>query len=227
MSYIAGDPGPRSQLGPGPWRVVGALLLLLLVVLAAALHSVVRADDAPAPPAAAPADHALTWVRVGEQPVPVSTSHGPRITHGGLAAGFAHDELGAVIAAINISTRLTRSAGPDVYEPTARHQCVGDVAAAMATIAVQTGTATPGTTTPGAATPSEFFYRITGGDPHGDTATIALAARSPQATAQGGYAALERTVVWIHRDWRMQLPTSPPHLTDSVDGYTSLGTIHG
>jgi hypothetical protein len=75
--------------------------------------------------------------------------------------------------------------------------------------------------------PSEFFYRIIGGDPHADTVTLALAARSPQATAQGGYAALERTVVWIHRDWRMQLPTTPPHLTGSVDGYTTLGTIHG
>jgi hypothetical protein len=34
-------------------------------------------------------------------------------------------------------------------------------------------------------------------------------------------------VHWIHRDWRIQLPTTPPHLTDSVDGYTTLGTIHG
>ena len=147
MSYIAGDPGSRPRLGRGPWWVVGALLVLL-VVLAAALHSVVRADDAPTPPAAAPpADNALTWVRVGDQPVPMSTSHGPRIRHGGLAAGFAHDELGAVIAAINISTRLTGSAGPDVYEPTVRHQCVGDIPAALATIAVQTSTATPGTAT--------------------------------------------------------------------------------
>ena len=231
MSYIAGDPGPRRRLGRGPWWAVGALLAVL-VVLAAALLGVARAgvggtDETPTPPAAPAARDTVTWVRVADQPVPVSLSHGPRMRHGGLAAGFAHDELGAVIAAINISTRLTGSAGPDVYEPTARHQCVGDVAAAMATIAVQAGTATPGTTTPGAATPSEFFYRITGGDPHGDTVTIALAARSPQATAQGGYAALERTVVWIHQDWRLQLPAAPPHLTDSVDGYTSLGTIHG
>ena len=202
-------------------------LLAVLVVLAAALLGVARAgvgstDETPTLPAAPAAEDSMTWVRVADQPVPVSTAHGPRMRHGGLAAGFAHDELGAVIAAINISTRLTGSAGPDVYEPTARHQCVGDIAAALATIAVQTGTATPG-----AATPSEFLYRITGGDPHGDTATIALAARSPQATAQGGYAELERTVHWIHRDWRIQLPATPPHLTDSVDGYTTLGTIHG
>ena len=52
MSYIAGDPGPRPRLGRGPWWVVGALLVLL-VVLAAALRSVVRADNAPTPPAAA------------------------------------------------------------------------------------------------------------------------------------------------------------------------------
>ena len=223
MSYIAGDPGSRPRLGRGPWRVVGALLVLL-VVLAAALHSVVRADETPTPPAAVAADSALTWVRVAEQPVPVSTSHGPRIIHGGLAAGFAHDELGAVIAALNISTRLTRSAGPDVYEPTVRHQCVGDIPAGLAAIAVQTSTATPGTAT---ATATEFFYRITGGDPHGDTATIALAARSPQAGALGGYAALERTVVWVDRDWGMQLPATAPHLTGSVDGYSSLGAIHG
>src|SRR5689334_1256720 len=233
MSYLAGDPGPRPRLGRGPWWVVGALLVLL-VVLAVALLGVVRADEAPAPPAAAPAGSTgstdstdstgstLAWVRVGEQPVPVSASHGPRVRHGGLAAGFAHDELGAVIAAINISTRLTRSAGPDVYEPTARHQCVGDIPAGLAAIAVQTGTATPG-----AATATEFFYRIAGGDPRGDTVVIALAARSPQAGAQGGYAALERTLVWSHRDWRIQLPTTAPHLTDSVDGYLSLGTIHG
>ena len=199
-------------------------LLAVLVVLAAALLGAARRRRAPTTcrPRHPPRWTRLTWVRVGDQPVPASASHGPRIRRDGLAAGFAHDELGAVIAVINISTRLTGSAGPDVYEPTARHQCVGDIPAALATIAVQTGTAAPGT-----ATPSEFFYRITGGDPHGDTVTIALAARSPQATAQGGYAALERTVVWIHRDWRMQLPATPPHLTGSVDGYTALGTIHG
>ena len=155
MSYIADDPGPRPRprLGRGPWWAVGALLAVL-VVLAAALLGVARAgvgstDETPTLPAAPAAEDTVTWVRVADQPVPVSAAHGPRMRHGGLAAGFAHDELGAVIAAINISTRLTGSAGPDVYEPTARHQCVGDVAAAMATIAVQAGTATPGTTTPG------------------------------------------------------------------------------
>ena len=38
MSYIAGDPGPRPQLGRGPWRAVGALLALLVVLAAALLE---------------------------------------------------------------------------------------------------------------------------------------------------------------------------------------------
>ena len=97
-----------------------------------------------------------------------------------------------------------------MYEPTARHQCVGDIAAALVDDRRANRHRDTGHSRRRA---SEFFYRITGGDPHGDTATIALAARSPQATAQGGYAELERTVVWIHRDWRMQLPATPPHLT--------------
>jgi hypothetical protein len=52
----------------------------------------------------------------------VSAAHGPFETANGLAVGFSHDELGALLAAINISARLTGQAGPAVYETTARRQ---------------------------------------------------------------------------------------------------------
>jgi hypothetical protein len=162
----------------------------------------------------------ITWAWVGTQPVPVSPTHGPTETGNGLASGFSHDELGAVLAAINISTRLTGQAGPAVYETTARLQCLGDLDATIAAIRGQRTTAVAGSTTP-----TEYFYRITSGNPRGDLVGVTIAVETPQSRTLGGYGEIIRTLQWVDGDWKLHVPPPPPRLITSVNGWRSLGTV--
>ncbi|MFF0097692.1 hypothetical protein ACFYO8_00030 [Micromonospora sp. NPDC005257] len=73
----------------------------------------------------------LEWVDVAGVSVPVSSHSGPRITSGGQARGFAHDQVGALLAAVHIVVRINPQVGPAVFEPTLRDQVVGPDAAAM------------------------------------------------------------------------------------------------
>ena len=88
---------------------------------------------------------------------------GPPAPTDGVAAGFTHDELGAVLAAVNIAARLNVDVGPTVYEAVARQQCVGDIDTALAQLRTTRSQAPPAATVATA-----YFYRVDGGDPdHG------------------------------------------------------------
>lgn len=224
MSYIVDDrSGRRDARRVGRWGRIVALLAvpMMLTVVVVVVATTARVPARPAS-GVEPPGMQLSWKWVGAQPVPTSRIHGPRRTDGGLARGFSHDELGAAIAAINISTRLTGAVGPAVYGNTARQQGLGDVELTLAAIVSQSSTAAAGWTTP-----AEFFYRITGGDPIGATVDVAVAARSPQTDSQAGYGAFERTLVWRGGDWKLQLPPTPPHLIPTVAGYLTLGPTGG
>lgn len=162
----------------------------------------------------------ITWVRVGTQSVPESPRHGPAHTSNGVASGFSHDQLGAVLAAFNISVRLTGLAGPAVYETTARLQCLGDIDTTIATIRSQRSTATAGTTVPTAA-----YYRITSGDPSADLVGVTIALDTPQSRDLGGYSEATRTMQWVDGDWKMHVPPPPPRLITSVQGWSTLGPV--
>lgn len=93
-------------------------------------------SNPPVPPSASaatpgPAVHDLSWTTVAGARVPVSRSAGPRDLRAGRARGFAHNPLGAVLAAAHISLRLSPQAGPRVFGPTLREQVVGGNAAAL------------------------------------------------------------------------------------------------
>lgn len=220
MSYILNDGPPRTSRRRPALFIGGGIVLITLMVAA----FLVGRDDGtpgtkePAPSVGAPVAPVVTWSVVGDQPVPASPSHGPARTEGGLASGFSHDELGAVLAAINISTRLAGQAGPVVYESTARMQCFGDVDGTIASIRNQRSSAVPGSTVPG-----EVLYRITSGDPASDLVAISVALATPQSRSMGGFAELTRTLQWIDGDWKVQVPPAPPRLVTSVAGYASLG----
>jgi hypothetical protein len=223
MSYIMSS-GPGRDPGRCRRRVLFSAVAIGVISLLAAAFLVGRQatgtarETGFAPPVVS--GPAITWVRLGAQPVPVSPTHGPAESGNGLAAGFSHDELGALLAAINVSVRLTGQASPAVYETTARQQCVGDLDATIAAIRSQRSTAVAGSTTPTA-----YFYRMTSGDPRGDLVGITIAVDTPQSRSLGGYTEVSRTLRWIDGDWKLHVPPPPPRLIRSVNGWRSLGSV--
>ncbi len=220
MSYGMSDP-PGYGSARRRLPLLGAVAVGIVVLLVAAFlmgRSSPGGASGFASPVVSGPDIAWEWV--GTQPVPVSPRHGPTDTSNALASGFTHDELGAVLAAINISVRLTGAAGPAVYETTARLQCLGDIDTTIATIRAQRSTATAGTTVPTAA-----YYRITSGDPNDDLVGVSIALDTPQSRTLGGYGELTRTLQWVDGDWKLHVPPAPPRLITSVEGWTSLGAV--
>lgn len=218
MSYYQPQP---PKIRPVVWVSLAAVLVALLAMGAYFLgRSDGDAAAAGAGPATAagPAAPVISWSIVGRSPVPASAVHGPRTTEGGRATGFSHDALGAALAAVNISYRLASEVGPQVYEATAREQCYGDITATIEQIRNSFTTAQPGSTIP-----SEYWYKVTSGDPAGDLTLISIALKTPQSVAFGGYAGLDLTLRWVDGDWRLQVPHARPSVIPSVSGYTLLG----
>ena len=213
-----------SYYQPQPTKSRTALWVALAVVLVALLAVgayVLGRNDSGAAPASGPAAStapAISWSTVGNDPMPASPVAGPRHTEGGLAKGFTHDTLGAAVAAVNISFRLASEVGPHVYEPTVREQCFGDLDTTLQQIRNYFSNAPPG-----AAKPSEYWYKVTNGDPTGDLVLMSIAIKTPQSIARGGYVRLDNTMQWVNGDWKLQVPTAPPSVIPSVDGYTLLG----
>jgi hypothetical protein len=63
--------------------------------------------------------------------LPVSAQAGPFGTSGGIAAGFAHTPLGALLAAVNIGVRANAQWGPRIFGAVIRGQVTGPDAAAL------------------------------------------------------------------------------------------------
>ncbi len=63
--------------------------------------------------------------------LPVSAQAGPYDTRGGIAAGFAHTPLGALLAAVNIGVRANAQWGPRIFGAVIRGQVTGPDAAAL------------------------------------------------------------------------------------------------
>jgi len=63
--------------------------------------------------------------------LPVSAQAGPSGTSGGVAAGFAHSPLGALLAAVNIGVRANAQWGPRIFTAVIRGQVTGPDAAAL------------------------------------------------------------------------------------------------
>ena len=63
--------------------------------------------------------------------LPVSAQAGPFDTSAGVAAGFAHTPLGALLAAVNIGVRANAQWGPRIFTEVIRRQVTGPDAAAL------------------------------------------------------------------------------------------------
>ncbi|SFQ30902.1 hypothetical protein SAMN05421854_110208 [Amycolatopsis rubida] len=155
-------------------------------------------------------------------PAPVSDCAGPRDASGGRARGFAHDRDGAVFAAINLTVRLSAASGAAVYRPTYAEQTVGDAQSALSQLAQEQSDAHAGDTRP-----TQWWWRISAGDPAGELVVVELAAATPQTAASKSFAHLSVTLQWVSGDWRVQLPRPRATAKSSVDGYASLGAVPG
>lgn len=217
MTYYVSDP-QQSRDRRQRMLLIGGIAGAVAVVVLLIGALVARPSAAPAAPLGVPVVEALRWDTVAGQPVPVHRVHGPGDTSRGVARGFSHDELGAVLAAIHISARLAPDATPQVYEAVAREQCFGDVELTIASIRVAR-TSTP----PAAALPQDYHYKITTGDPSGEQVLVSLAVTTEQGRAQGGFVGVTRSLRWVDGDWKMQVPVPAPSVISSVEGYTALG----
>jgi hypothetical protein len=203
----------RSVNGPEhPWRRALLIAISLLIVLGIIVWIGFLTAE--------PDDHSTlssssTWL----VPVPggvaaTSLAHGPAVNIDGRAFGFRHDELGAAIAASNITARISAGAGTAIVQRTLAHQCWSDVAGSR--------TAVPLPSALGRMT-REMYYRVLAGDPDGDSVLISLLADSGRAHDLGGYSRIDAVLRWSDGDWQLKVPLPTPTARPSAEGYTLLG----
>ncbi|MFF3857115.1 hypothetical protein [Micromonospora sp. NPDC002575] len=207
---------------PGFVAAVALIALVLVAGLVVGLAVVLRPDD-PAPPVgvgptatAAPPDNTstdgqrttpptaapddVTWELVGQTAVPVSASAGPRTSDGGVASGYAHTPVGALVAAAQLVVRSGFSAGRASWEPTIQQQFEPSPDRDRLLATLREAGEPP-------AQPGELSqivgYQYQSYSP--DTAVIGLVLRAPSAGTPR-YHVLSLTLRWREGDWRMVAP---------------------
>ena len=171
----------------------------------------------------------LSWVTVAGARVPVSGTAGPRDSGGGRARGFAHTPLGAVLAAVHISVRLSPQVGPAVFEPTLREQVVGADAAALGRHLDEDYQAARAQLGLPYGAPAGRLYSTTTGYrvdlPGPDAATVWLLIEGPGHDGGSVLVAVVTQVRWTGTDWALRAPSRGDWSTDAAvvtdpTGYT-------
>lgn len=139
MAQLAQDPEPvvRAALTTNPagalflgggrtgrrrhGRVLFGAAVAALVLVGAVLVGVLGWNPLPG---WAPSATAMTATAWNGMTLPVSSSDGPT-TFGDTASGFAHTQVGAALAAANLSVRIDPYAGPESFSPTITEQTFG------------------------------------------------------------------------------------------------------
>ena len=171
----------------------------------------------------------LRWYDFYGIELPFSAQAVPRDTSGGLAAGFAHSPLGALLAAINIAVRANPQWGPKIFTPVIRNQVTGPDAAVLLAGCL---------TAYGQASRSAG---VTGGGPLGnvdvaeeafrwvvytpDAAVIDLVSAGPGSQGTTVRATTQLEVVWDGGDWKVIAPPggdwgNAAAVLSSLAGYT-------
>jgi hypothetical protein len=202
---------------------IGAVVIALLAVLTIALVSTDEPDVVPMTGGPAPAQgldlaappSKLEWKLIDGVRLPFSKVDGPAKVSGPLATGYSHTPQGAVVAAWQISTRLTTSTG---YEQVMANQVRGSEA--ERTIVRQevanVRNLTPNQFSARFAQPVAFQI-VSYNDRF---AQMYFATRSPD----GGYDFTARAVLWDGKDWQYQLVSGLPALPNStsIADFTTL-----
>ena len=223
---MTGAPGARRLLLPA----AAVAAILLGAGLAFALTGRPPAARNPAATATAPASPAGTagpgsqgqpqvprvslasvrWSGFYGVELPVSAQAGPYDTSGGVAAGFAHTPLGALLAAVNIGVRANAQWGPRIFTAVIRGQVTGpDAAALLASCqaaydqAAQSGGVTGGQPL-GTVDVTEQAFRWITYTPA--AAILDLAVAGPGASGATVRASVQMEVVWDGGDWKVVAP---------------------
>ena len=164
--------------------------------------------------------------------LPVSAQAGPFGTSGGVAAGFAHTPLGALLAAVNIGVRANAQWGPRIFTTVIRGQVTGPDAAALLAgcqaaydQAAQSAGVTRGQPL-GTVNVTEQAFRWITYTPA--AAILDLAVAGPGADGATVRASVQMQVVWDGGDWKVVAPpggdwgNSAAELS-SLAGYTAFG----
>jgi hypothetical protein len=142
--------------------------------------------------------------------LPVSAQAGPYDTSGGVAAGFAHTPLGALLAAVNIGVRANAQWGPRIFGAVIRGQVTGpDTAALLAACqaaydqAAQSGQVAGGQPL-GTVHVTEQAFRWITYTPA--AAILDLAVAGPGNGGATIRASVQMEAVWDGGDWKVVAP---------------------
>jgi hypothetical protein len=163
--------------------------------------------------------------------LPESAKDGPRHTRGGLAWGFADTQDGALLAAVNIAVRTAAQWGPDIYQPTIRHQVTGPDAAALLEADASDYAALRAAAHVRPGQPAGRGYAVEAGfrfvayTPAG--ATVDIVTEGPGGSGTTVIVATRIGVVWQRGDWRVVAPpggnwASSATAISSLTGYTTF-----
>jgi hypothetical protein len=240
-------PGARRLILPA----AAVAAILLGAGLAFALTGRPPASRTPAATATAPASPADTagpgsqgqprvprvslasvrWSSFYRVELPVSAQAGPFDTSGGVAAGFAHTPLGALLAAVNIGVRANAQWGPRIFTTVIRGQVAGPDAASLLAgcqaaydQAAQSGQVTGGQPL-GTVHVTEQAFRWITYTPA--AAILDLAVAGPGDGGATVRATVQIEVIWDGGDWKVVAPpggdwgNSAAELS-SLAGYTAF-----
>jgi hypothetical protein len=142
--------------------------------------------------------------------LPVSAQAGPYDTSGGMAAGFAHSPLGALLAAVNIGVRANAQWGPRIFTAVIRGQVTGPDAAALLAgcqaaydQAAQSGQVSGGQPL-GTAVVTEQAFRWVAYTPA--AAILDLVSAGPGSNGATVRASVQMEAVWDGGDWKVVAP---------------------
>ena len=163
--------------------------------------------------------------------LPVSAQAGPYDSSGGVAAGFAHTPLGALLAAVNIGVRANAQWGPRIFTAVIRRQVTGPDAAALLAgcqaaydQAAQSAGVTGGQPL-GTVDVTEQAFRWVAYTPA--AAILDLVSAGPGSNGATVRASVQMEAVWDGGDWKVGAPpggdwgNSATELS-SLAGYTAF-----
>jgi hypothetical protein len=142
--------------------------------------------------------------------LPISAQAGPYDTSAGIATGFAHTPLGALLAAVNIGVRANAQWGPRIFTAVIRGQITGpDTAALLAGCqaaydhAAQSGQVAGGQPL-GTVDVTEQAFRWVAYTPA--AAILDLVSAGPGSNGATVRASVQMEVVWDGGDWKVVAP---------------------
>ncbi|HEX5292704.1 MAG TPA: hypothetical protein VFX25_27860 [Streptosporangiaceae bacterium] len=171
----------------------------------------------------------LRWYDFHGVELPFSATAGPRDIRREIAAGFAHDPLGALLAAVNIAVRANAQWGPRIFTTVIRGQITGPGAAALLANCqtfydqASRSEGVTGGQPLGHVHVAEEAFRWVAYTPAAAVIDLVSAAPGPQGTTVRASTQLQ--VVWDGGDWKVIAPpggdwgNSAAELS-SLSGYT-------